>query len=130
MNVLPQPDGYVIRVQPVPEYLPEQSAPAAGRYVFAYTITIRNDGDKRAQLIARHWHITDAAGEVTEVKGLGVVGEQPVIAPGESYTYTSGAVLETPFGTMHGSYEMLGEDGSRFEAAIPAFSLVSPQMLH
>lgn len=130
MSEFIQPDGYSIRVHPRPQYLAEQSDPAGGRFVFAYTITISNLGDKTAQLLNRHWYITNAEGEVTEVRGVGVVGEQPVLEPGENYSYTSGAVLETPFGTMHGSYEMEGEDGARFDALIPAFSLVMPQMLH
>jgi ApaG protein len=126
----PQPEGYAIRVHPRPQYLPEQSDPESGRYVFAYTITITNEGRKAAQLVSRHWYITDAAGQVSEVQGPGVVGQQPVLEPGESYTYSSGAVLETPFGTMHGSYQMLGEDGAKFDARIPAFTLVEPRMLH
>lgn len=127
---IPQPEGYAIRVHPRPQYLADQSDPERGRYAFAYVITIVNEGEHTAQLVSRHWYITNAAGEVTEVTGEGVVGEQPILVPGERYTYTSGAVLETPYGTMHGSYQMVGADGTRFDAAIPAFALVIPQMLH
>ncbi|MBI2380331.1 MAG: Co2+/Mg2+ efflux protein ApaG [Gammaproteobacteria bacterium] len=125
-----QPEGYAIRVHPRPQYIAEQSAPEQHRFVFAYTITIENRGEKSAQLVSRHWYITNGEGEVSEVQGPGVVGETPILEPGELYTYTSGAVLETPVGTMHGSYQMRGEDGTRFEAAIPTFALVMPQMLH
>jgi len=112
------------------QYLADQSDEAADRYVFAYTITIRNTGTATAQLISRHWIITDANGKVQEVKGLGVVGEQPKLAPGESYEYTSGAAIATPVGTMRGSYQMVAEDGTKFDAPIPEFTLSIPRVLH
>lgn len=112
------------------EYLPEQSDPVAGRYVFAYTITIRNTGSIAAQLISRHWIITDAESQIQEVKGLGVVGHQPLLKPGESFEYTSGCALVTPVGTMRGTYQMVAEDGTQFEAAIPEFTLAMPRVLH
>jgi len=112
------------------QYLPEQSDEGGQRYVFAYTITIRNAGRVAAQLISRHWIITDAQGLVQEVRGLGVVGAQPLIEPGESFEYTSGASIGTPVGTMRGSYQMLATDGTRFEAAIPEFTLSIPRVLH
>lgn len=113
-----------------PEYLPEQSDPAAGRYVFAYTITIRNTGSIAAQLISRHWIITDAESQIQEVKGLGVVGHQPLLKPGESFEYTSGCAVATPVGTMRGTYQMVAEDGTQFEAIIPEFTLAMPRVLH
>ncbi|MEW5865005.1 MAG: Co2+/Mg2+ efflux protein ApaG [Pseudomonadota bacterium] len=111
-------------------YLPEQSDEAARRYVFAYTMTIRNVGALPAQLISRHWIITDAEGRVQEVRGLGVVGQQPVIAPGQAHRYTSGTAIATPVGTMRGAYQMLAADGTRFEAPIPEFTLAAPRVLH
>lgn len=111
-------------------YLDNQSEPDANRYVFAYTITITNDGEIPAKLLTRHWVITDGNEKVQEVHGEGVVGEQPHIPPGMSFEYTSGAVLETPFGTMHGSYQMLGDDGTQFDAEIPPFLLSVPRQLH
>lgn len=119
-----------IKVSAQPKYLTEQSEPARNRYVFAYTITIENAGTTAAQLISRHWIITDAMGHVQEVRGEGVVGEQPLLAPGERFQYTSGAVLETPVGTMQGSYQMLADDGERFDAQIPLFRLAVPNVLH
>ena len=107
-------------------YLADQSAPDQGRYVFAYTVAIANHGDRTAQLRTRHWIITDARGTVEEVRGDGVVGEQPRLAPGQQFQYTSGCVLKTPIGTMHGSYQMQREDGGEFDAEIAAFSLVAP----
>jgi len=112
------------------QYLADQSDESAGRYVFAYTITIRNSGSVAAQLISRHWIITDAQGLVQEVRGLGVVGAQPLLQPGESYEYTSGASIATPVGTMKGSYQMVASDGTRFEAPIPEFTLSIPRVLH
>jgi ApaG protein len=112
------------------QYLADQSDEAAERYVFAYTITIRNTGTATAQLVSRHWIITDANGKVQEVKGLGVVGEQPKLAPGESYEYTSGAAIATPVGTMRGSYQMVADDGTKFDAPIPEFTLSIPRVLH
>ena len=109
-----------------PAYLPEQSAPAAGVYVFSYTITITNTGTVPAQLIARHWIITNELGHVEEVKGLGVVGRQPLLQPGESFEYTSGCQLRTPSGTMHGSYLCVNHEGETFECPIAAFALQMP----
>jgi ApaG protein len=121
---------YEIRVHSSTQYVEEQSDPDAGRYVFAYTITIENTGGIAAQLLSRRWLITDASGKVQEVQGAGVVGEQPVIEPGSSYRYTSAAMLETPVGSMQGSYEMLARDGVRFDADIPVFTLSVPRLLH
>ncbi|WP_374557986.1 Co2+/Mg2+ efflux protein ApaG [Thermomonas sp.] len=111
-------------------FLDDQSAPEEGRYVFAYTIHIRNQGKVPARLLGRHWLITDGNGNVREVVGEGVVGEQPWLRPGEGFEYTSGAVLETDIGTMRGSYDMLADDGTRFAAPIPAFTLAVPRTLH
>lgn len=119
-----------IAVSAATRYLEDQSDEAAGRYVFAYTITLRNVGEATAQLVSRHWIITDAQGLVQEVRGLGVVGEQPVLRPGESFEYTSGAAIATPVGTMRGAYQMVAEDGTRFEAPIPEFTLSVPRVLH
>jgi len=121
---------YNIDVSVNTAYIPEQSDPAADRYIFAYTITIANHGTESAQLISRHWIITDAEGVTQEVKGLGVVGEQPLLRPGETFEYTSGTALATPVGTMRGSYQMVAEDGNKFEAEIPAFTLSMPRVLH
>ena len=106
-----------------PRYLPEQSAPEQGIHGFSYTVTVTNTGEVAAQLISRHWIISDASGLNEEVKGLGVVGQQPFLKPGESFQYTSGARLRTPSGTMHGSYFCVAEDGERFEVLIPLFVL-------
>ncbi len=114
---------YQIRIEVAPQYLPEQSAPQQNVYGFAYTITITNGGELPAQLISRHWIIANAAGEIEEVKGLGVVGHQPLLKPGESFQYTSGCRLRTPTGTMRGSYFFVAEDGERFDVEIPAFEL-------
>jgi ApaG protein len=111
-------------------YLDDQSEPREQRYVFAYTITIRNEGEVPAKLLTRHWIITDANGRVQEVRGDGVVGEQPYLKPGQGFRYSSGAVLETPVGTMQGSYQMIADDGAQFDAPIPAFRLAKPGMLH
>jgi ApaG protein len=119
-----------INIEVETNYLDEQSEPGEQRYVFAYTITIRNEGQVPAKLLTRHWIITDANGHVQEVRGEGVVGEQPYLKPGQGFRYSSGAVLETPVGTMQGSYQMIGDDGSTFEAPIPAFRLAIPGMLH
>jgi ApaG protein len=121
---------YGIEVHPQAHYLAEQSDEEAGRYIFAYTITIRNTGDIAAQLISRHWIITDAQQQVQEVRGLGVIGEQPTLAPGESFQYTSGAAIATPVGTMRGSYQMVAADGTPFDAPIPEFTLSVPRTLH
>ncbi|HKY02870.1 MAG TPA: Co2+/Mg2+ efflux protein ApaG [Burkholderiales bacterium] len=123
-------DKYHIVVEAQPQYLPEQSDEQAARFVFAYTITIRNSGSVAARLISRHWLITDSNNEVQEVRGLGVIGEQPSLAPGESFEYTSGAAIPTPVGTMRGSYQMLAADGTRFDTPIPEFTLSVPRVLH
>ncbi|RYH63599.1 MAG: Co2+/Mg2+ efflux protein ApaG [Alcaligenaceae bacterium] len=114
---------YQFRVDVEPQYLPEQSAPGQDLYSFAYTITITNTGEVPAQLISRHWIIANALGELEEVKGLGVVGHQPLLKPGEAFQYTSGCRLRTASGSMHGSYFCVAEDGARFEVEIPAFTL-------
>ena len=114
----------VVRVRP--EHLPDQSDPAEGRWVWAYHVEVENHGEETVQLVSRHWVITDARGRVEEVRGEGVVGEQPVLKPGEALRYTSGCPLPTPSGSMQGEYEMVTEEGERFEAAIPAFSLDLP----
>lgn len=119
-----------IKVTPVPRFLAEQSDPEANRYVFAYTITLENTGTVTTKLISRHWLITDGDGKEQEVRGLGVVGEQPLLQPGESFQYTSGCQLETPVGVMRGSYQMEAEDGIAFEVEIPAFTLAAPRTLH
>ncbi|MCS6900025.1 MAG: Co2+/Mg2+ efflux protein ApaG [Myxococcales bacterium] len=111
-------------------YIPEQSSPAERRYVFAYTVRIENRGTTRAQLRSRHWIITDGNGEVEEVRGPGVVGKQPILAPGESFEYTSGCVLKTAHGTMRGSYQMIRDDGSSFDAEIATFGLSLPTSLN
>jgi len=121
---------YQITVNAAIRFLPEQSDESAGRFVFAYTITLRNTGNITAKLISRHWIITDADGAVQEVRGLGVVGEQPVLRPGESHEYTSGTAIATPVGTMGGSYQMTAEDGKKFDAPIPQFTLAAPRVLH
>ena len=121
---------YQISVSVNTAYLAEQSDPSADRYVFAYTITIANSGTVSAQLISRHWIITDAENVTQEVKGLGVVGEQPLLRPGESFEYTSGTAMATPVGTMRGTYQMVAEDGNKFEAEIPQFTLSMPRVLH
>jgi ApaG protein len=121
---------YAIEVSAAMQYLAEQSDEAAGRFVFAYTITLRNTGSVAAQLISRHWVITDAQGLVQEVRGLGVVGAQPLLQPGESFEYTSGASIATAVGTMKGAYQMVAADGTRFEAPIPEFTLSVPRVLH
>ena len=121
---------YSIHIAATTQYVAEQSDEAAGRFVFAYTITLRNTGSVAAQLISRHWIITDSQGLVQEVRGLGVVGAQPLLQPGESFEYTSGTSIATQVGTMRGSYQMLAADGSRFEAAIPEFTLSVPRVLH
>lgn len=121
---------YQIEIKTEPAYLEEQSTPSKNQYVFAYTITIRNTGTVAARLISRHWLITDANGQVREVRGDGVAGEQPLLQPGKDFRYTSGAMLETPVGSMRGSYSMLADDGIRFEAPIPVFTLAMPHTLH
>ena len=119
-----------IRVDVDTSYLAEQSDPKERRYVFAYTITIRNEGSVPARLLTRHWIITDSNGKVQEVRGEGVVGEQPYLKPGQRFRYSSGAVLETPVGAMQGSYQMVADDGVQFDAPIPEFTLSMPRVLH
>ena len=123
-------DRYRIQVDVKSAYVVEHSSPDDGRYVFAYTVTIRNTGEVAARLRTRHWIITDANARVQEVRGDGVVGEQPHLAPGEGFQYTSAAVIETPVGSMYGSYQMIADDGHRFDAPIPAFSLSVPNVVH
>ncbi|HQS56733.1 MAG: Co2+/Mg2+ efflux protein ApaG [Gallionellales bacterium 35-53-114] len=121
---------YKIQIVAQVKHLAEQSDEADNRYVFSYTITLTNNGDSTVQLLSRHWIITDGNNQVQEVRGQGVVGEQPVIKPGQSFGYTSGTVLSTPVGTMTGSYQMVTEDGTKFEAPIPQFVLSVPRVLH
>jgi ApaG protein len=119
-----------IRIQVVTDYIDDQSAPEADRYVFSYTITISNAGNVPARLLSRHWIITDANGKVQEVSGDGVVGEQPHLNPGEQFRYSSGAVLETPVGSMQGLYRMQADNGLSFDAPIAPFTLAVPGVLH
>ena len=121
---------YEITVSARTTFIPDQSDVENGRYVFAYTITITNTGNVAAQLMSRHWVIADANNQVQEVRGMGVVGEQPLLRPTESFEYTSGTAIATPVGTMHGSYQMVSEDGVRFDAPIPQFTLAMPRVLH
>jgi ApaG protein len=121
-------NGIRVSVQAV--YVPEQSAPKARRYVFAYTVRIANEGELAAQLRSRHWIITDANGKVEEVRGPGVVGQKPLLGPGEQFEYTSGCVLQTPRGEMRGAYQMYRPDGTSFDAAIAPFSLTLPYSLN
>jgi ApaG protein len=120
----------LIQVSAEPFYIESQSDDQAGRFVFAYTIHIQNNGNAAVQLLRRYWSITDGNGKTVEVRGDGVIGEQPLLAPGEHYTYTSGSVIETPVGTMHGHYEMQHADGSEFTATIPLFRLAVPGVLN
>ena len=119
-----------IRVSVETEFLPDQSDAESERWVFAYPISIHNQGAVSARLLTRHWVITDGEERVQEVHGEGVIGEQPHIAPGQTFRYTSGAILETEVGSMRGSYQMIGEDGIHFDAQIPAFTLAVPHALH
>ena len=119
-----------ITVEIETSYIEGQSEPDNDRYVFSYTITIRNEGDIPAQLLSRHWVITDANGNIQEVKGEGVVGEQPHLNPGEGFQYTSGAMIATPVGSMRGSYQMITDSGDEFDAEIPPFTLAIPRTLH
>lgn len=121
---------YNITVSVETNYVPDQSEPESGRYVFAYTITIRNEGQVSAKLLSRHWIITDANGKVQEVEGEGVVGEQPHLQPGEGFRYTSGTVIETPVGSMQGEYYMITDEGEKFETPIDPFTLSMPNKLN
>jgi len=119
-----------IRIEVTTSYLESQSDPGEGRYAFAYTVTIANEGQVAAKLLSRHWLITDSNGKTQEVRGPGVVGEQPHLQPGQRFRYSSGALIDSPVGTMHGSYQMQADDGVLFEAPIPAFRLAVPGILH
>lgn len=119
-----------VRVRVQAEFSPEHSAPQQGRWFFLYTIVITNDGDETVQLLTRHWIITDGSGHVEEVKGPGVVGQQPVLEPGESFEYTSGCPLSVPFGTMRGTYQMVTASGDHFDAEIGTFELKGPYTVH
>ncbi|MCC5810537.1 MAG: Co2+/Mg2+ efflux protein ApaG [Ectothiorhodospiraceae bacterium] len=123
-------ERYRIQVEVEPCYLDHESAPTEDRYVFSYTVTIRNVGEVAAKLVSRRWVITDANGERREISGQGVVGEQPHLDPGNHFRYTSGAMLTTPVGSMEGSYEMLADDGTSFQAPIAPFTLAMPRTLH
>lgn len=127
---MPTKPSYNIKVKVKPFYIENQSFPEQERYVFGYTITIKNEGNIAARLLTRHWIITDASNKKQEVHGEGVVGEQPLLRPGDSFEYTSGAILETPVGSMQGSYQMLADNGVTFDAEIPAFTLATPRTLH
>lgn len=121
---------YEISVKAHSTYVPEQSDEDGGRFVFAYTITITNTGTVAARLISRHWIITDSDNHVQEVRGVGVVGEQPLLKPQESFEYSSGTAIATPVGTMRGGYQMIADDGTNFDAPIPEFTLSVPRVLH
>lgn len=121
---------YQIEISVKTNYIEEESSSDQGHYVFSYTITINNTGEEPAKLISRHWIITDADGRIQEVRGKGVVGDQPHLKPGESYTYTSGTMIETAVGFMQGSYQMVADDGNKFDAVISAFRLAVPGVLH
>ncbi len=121
---------YQIDVNIVTRYLPEQSQPEQNRFAFAYAVTIHNAGELPDKLLTRHWIITDGNGQVQEVRGAGVIGEQPLIAPGESHRYSSGTLMATKVGTMQGSYQMVADDGQRFDAPIAPFRLAVPGALH
>ncbi|RKZ96214.1 MAG: Co2+/Mg2+ efflux protein ApaG [Gammaproteobacteria bacterium] len=123
-------DKYNISINVNVQYIEAQSAPNDDRYVFSYTINILNKGTETAQLMSRHWIITDAEGKTQEVKGPGVVGEHPNLKPGEDFTYTSGTIIKTPVGSMHGSYQMKAADGQMFDAEIQPFTLAKPRFLH
>ncbi len=123
-------DTYQMQISAESRYLPEQSNPEQNVYSFAYTISITNRGSVPCQLISRHWLIEDSNGRVREVQGLGVIGHQPLLRPGESFEYTSGSQIETPTGRMHGSYFFVAEDGTRFEAPVQEFTLSMPRTLH
>lgn len=128
--MLTEDDHHHIRVRVDSEFQEDESVPEDNRFVFSYTVTVRNDGKLPARLLSRHWVITDANGKVREVRGEGVVGEQPHVNPGEGFKYTSGAMLETAVGTMRGSYRMQADNGEMFDADIPEFTLSIPRTLH
>jgi len=130
MSAAESQNEYDTRVEVETSYIPEQSAPEQNRYVFSYTITIRNHGTVAAKLLSRHWIITDANGKVEEVRGEGVVGEQPHLKSGDGFRYSSGTIIATPVGSMQGSYQMLADDGKEFETPIQPFSLSIPNVLH
>jgi ApaG protein len=130
MSTLKELNDPLIEVNVKTRYIEEQSSPEDERYVFSYNVTLHNAGEIAAKLMTRHWIITDANGNVQEVHGEGVVGEKPYLRPGESYEYTSGTVLETPVGSMQGSYQMVTDNGLAFDAEIPAFTLALPHTLH
>ena len=130
MATMAETTKYNVSVTAVATFVPEQSDEQENRYVFAYTITITNTGAVAAQLLRRHWIITDSSNQIQEVSGLGVVGEQPYLRPGESFQYSSGSSLNTPVGTMRGTYQMVAEDGIKFDAEIPDFVLSVPRVLH
>jgi ApaG protein len=119
-----------VRVEVESQYAPEQSQPFQSHWFFHYTVRISNEGDETVQLLSRHWIITDGTGKVEEVRGPGVVGEQPVLAPGESFEYTSGCPLQTSSGSMHGTYQMVTEDGTHFDVEIAPFALTEPYTVH
>ncbi|HVK54191.1 MAG TPA: Co2+/Mg2+ efflux protein ApaG [Burkholderiales bacterium] len=121
---------YEFTVHAKATFLPDQSDEENSRYVFAYTITITNTGEVSAQLMSRHWIITDATNNVQEVRGVGVVGQQPTLRPGESFEYSSGSAINSPVGTMRGTYQIVAEDGTQFDAPIPEFTLSIPRVLH
>jgi len=130
MSHLKELDDTLIEVNVETNYIEEQSSPEDERFVFAYNVTLYNAGQVAAKLMTRHWIITDANGNVQEVHGEGVVGEKPYLRPGETFEYTSGTILETPVGSMQGSYQMVTDDGLAFDAEIPAFTLALPHTLH
>ena len=119
-----------IQINVLPTYIANQSDPENNHYVFSYTVSIHNNGSESARLLTRHWIITDGDGQTQEVKGDGVIGEQPLLQPGEDFQYTSGTFMNTPFGTMHGSYQMISDSGEQFDAEIPSFQLAVPNTLH
>lgn len=130
MNPLKNTSPHRIEVQVSTHYLAEQSDPQSGRYVFAYTVTLKNHGELPAKLLSRHWVITDANGAVKEIQGSGVIGEYPYLRPGEVFEYSSGAVLNTPVGSMQGVYQMIAENGEEFFASVHPFRLAQPNILH
>lgn len=127
---MPREKKYSIDIRITSVFLPEESDPSKDQFAFAYTITIHNSGTLSAQLLSRYWIITNSADKSFEVRGEGVVGEQPLLPPAQTYEYTSGVIIDTPVGTMQGSYQMIAEDGHLFEAQIPAFTLAVPKKLH